>query len=217
MYQEHIQKLLDSIIEQYEHETKEPCDILRGIISKIQLEQLEQNKKQTENAVVEMTGNPNENLKGCEYIMKSGKRRGNSCGKKVIKNDLCRTHCPKNCKVVIESGPRKGEKCNRLVSDRSTTGKYCMVHMKNEEETLVLRLNKWGQLCHTNSGLVFQNKMVIGKQTDSGDIVKLLEDIDFECILEYGFKMSPAIKSACDLYQNRSINEKESPLIELEE
>ena len=77
----------------------------------------------------------------CDMILKSGKRKGEICGKQCILKK-CKTHCnmrEKNvknpnaitCTTIIKTGKRKGEVCGCLCkTDVSKSLKMCLRHSK---------------------------------------------------------------------------------------
>ena len=79
-------------------------------------------------------------LNTCQYVFKSGKHKGEKCGKGC--NDImCKTHIKieteteaentKQCEAILKSGKRKGEKCGCAVFKFDK----CKRHLKKENTT----------------------------------------------------------------------------------
>ena len=79
----------------------------------------------------------------CPAIFKSGKRKGQRCGKGCSKNDgFCKLHMKSNkqsenknkekcgCEQILKSGKRKGEKCNLKVFNN----KLCKRHFNMKQK-----------------------------------------------------------------------------------
>ena len=70
----------------------------------------------------------------CEYILKSGKRKGMKCRKDCVGN-LCYVHLnidtkkENACEYIPKTGKKKYQKCNRKCN-----GKYCVSHLKVVEK-----------------------------------------------------------------------------------
>ena len=70
----------------------------------------------------------------CFYIFKSGKRKGEKCNKKCLK-EKCKTHMKSNntvhrCIALLVSGKRKGQCCNAKIKSELPI-KLCGRHLKN--------------------------------------------------------------------------------------
>ena len=68
----------------------------------------------------------------CKTILKSGKRKGEECGKLCI-YDFCNTHkknnvktSKKTCSAILKNGPRKGKSCQYKCKEKSN---YCGRHI----------------------------------------------------------------------------------------
>lgn len=76
-------------------------------------------------------------LNECKAVLKSGKRRGEICGKKC-NSEFCKVHTKKeaceseiNCIAILKSGKRKGLQCKSNVKKEG----YCMLHYKKINNT----------------------------------------------------------------------------------
>lgn len=75
-------------------------------------------------------------FKSCTYTLKSGKRKGEMCGKACI-NDFCKIHMKKikvennfkTCTAIIKSGKRKGQICG-CKSKNNTS--FCGRHIQKK-------------------------------------------------------------------------------------
>lgn len=191
----------------------------------------------------------------CTSIIKSGMRKGQSCGIKVHADGLCKRHQPKvcvessgnagisptngaeeKCPALLKVGVRKGQicgacvpngeiycgkhkvvkcmfklengdYCGRSISLHSTSQTHCRIHVKNElsldTRKFVTSLNRFGNMEHKYSGLVFENKKVVGAQHPTGTIVSNLNDDDLECVITYGLPIDPCFSSQMSDYLNK--------------
>lgn len=126
----------------------------------------------------------------CPYVMKSGNRIGQPCGKNVPPGfQHCRTHTVTKC--VFKEGKKK---CGRSISRCSPGEDHCRIHVVNElsldTSKFVLFLNKFGNREHKYSELIFEDRKVVGKQKMDGSLVPHLSEDDYECVRVYGLPLS---------------------------
>ena len=164
-------------------------------------------------------------FKPCNAIIKSGMRQGQMCGSKASLNGFCKRHeksdktekteksdkvdkggvqeVKKRCTFCIE----EGKICGKPISIHSPSDSYCRLHVKDElsldTKKYIISLNKFGNMEHKYSSLVFENKKVIGSQHPSGTITNTLNDEDLECVLVYGLPISDEFKPQMASYLNR--------------
>lgn len=135
----------------------------------------------------------------CPAINKGGVNKGQVCGKPVVNGNLyCQKHCITKCKFMC------GDKeCGRSISPFSPTLSMCRIHLIDElnldTTKFVLYTNKFGNIEHKYSGLVFTDRKVNGAQHPGGYVIAELTDDDFECIKRYGLPI-------CEHYKEEMIN-----------
>jgi hypothetical protein len=109
------------------------------------------------------------NKKSCPSIIKSGKRKGEECGKYIKDdNEFCKVHTKKE--KIVE------EKSNTISID--------------DEDILIIRKNKYNNFVYGNTGLIFKNsleKYIVAKEGIDGEWIPL-DDIDIELCKEYNLK-----------------------------
>lgn len=116
------------------------------------------------------------------------------------------------CVHKLLRGPRSGDCCGDKISNKSQTGNYCTKHIAHENKTqaekktskkdkdvdekkdakYTISKNKFGNYCHTPSGLVFRSakeKVVYGRQDSEGDLHPLTEE-DIQICKKYKFPMA---------------------------
>jgi hypothetical protein len=140
----------------------------------------------------------------CPALMKAGARKGQVCGSKVANGDTyCGKHKITKCVFKLASG----DCCGKNISHCSPTETHCRIHVKNElsldTKKFVTALNRFGNMEHKYSGLVFENKKVIGAQHPTGTIVTNLNDDDLECVIVYGLPIDTCFSTQMTDYLNR--------------
>ena len=139
----------------------------------------------------------------CPAIMKAGARKGQICGARVAQ---CETFCGKHkvTKCVFKVG---GEFCGKSISINSPSETHCRIHIKNElnldTKKFITAVNRFGNMEHKYSGLVFENKKVVGAQHPAGTIVSNLNDDDLECVILYGLPIDTVFLEQMKDYLNR--------------
>lgn len=125
-------------------------------------------------------------LNSCTFTLKTGPRKGERCkGKISTKNPrFCSRHLPKGC--MFRTAEHK--LCNGPIVTNSNGDitEFCKEHLPIDH--LTINVNKWGHLEHKPTGLIFQDKKVIGKQGDS-KVLLPLSDQDLENIFNYSFPL----------------------------
>lgn len=149
----------------------------------------------------------------CPALMKAGTRKGQVCGARVANGDTyCGKHKITKCIFKLESG----DCCGRSISHCSPTETHCRIHVKNElgldTKKFVTVLNRFGNMEHKYSGLVFENKKVIGAQHPTGTIVSNLNDDDFECVIAYGLPISSCFSTQLSDYLNKRRQKETAPV-----
>jgi len=67
------------------------------------------------------------NAKYCTALLKSGKRKGEECGRLLDDTDFCGTHSViklLKCDAIVYSGPRSGEECGAVCKKGSRCGRH---------------------------------------------------------------------------------------------
>jgi hypothetical protein len=140
----------------------------------------------------------------CPALMKAGTRAGQMCGAKVCNGD---TYCGKHKVTKCVFKLANGECCGRSVSSNSPSETHCRIHVKNElsldTTKFVTSLNRFGNMEHKYSGLVFEHKKVIGAQHPAGTIITNLTTDDFECVIVYGLPLDPSFSVQFTDYLNK--------------
>jgi hypothetical protein len=103
------------------------------------------------------------------------------------------------CQANLKSGPRRGQPCGKKVSKKSVTELYCAQHLKLEtnpavpeadeplKKSYIFTKDKDGNFVHEATGLVVSvDKIIVGKQKKTGEIVLLSND-DIEQCNKYRF------------------------------
>jgi hypothetical protein len=94
----------------------------------------------------------------CSFILTRGKNKGNSCGKKCLKDsEFCKNHAKQpqddqeacnGCQFVLTRGVSKGQLCNKKVRNDE---EYCYTHSKNVSynkcPVILTRGSRKGQTC----------------------------------------------------------------------
>ena len=139
----------------------------------------------------------------CPAIMKAGTRKGQICGARVAN---CETFCGKH-KVTKCVFNINGENCEKNVSVHSPSETHCRIHIKNElnldTKKFITTVNRFGNMEHKYSGLVFENKKIVGAQHPAGTIVSNLSDDDLECAIVYGLPLDEMFHDQMKDYLNR--------------
>lgn len=140
----------------------------------------------------------------CPALMKAGARKGQVCGSRVANGDTyCGKHKITKCVFKLPSG----DCCGRSISHCSPTETHCRIHVKDElgldTKKYITMVNRFGNMEHKYSGLVFENKKVIGAQNPTGTIATNLNDDDLECVIVYGLPLDPSFSTQISDYLNR--------------
>lgn len=102
------------------------------------------------------------------------------------------------CQAILKTGSRKDEACAKKVSTKSTTGKYCCVHLKHELasnnqgenfEGTFFKRNVFGNYTFGDTGLILKSATdtrIIGRQTPDGNITDITTE-DIELCKNRGF------------------------------
>lgn len=198
--QEFSSTVLEEIFQEFQDECEDPVAI--GILDRIirtRLDLLE-------------NGPPAEEVlypEGCHHLFVRGKNRGKRCGSTLALNNqrFCQRHAPKGCDFVLTRGPHRGDRCGKSIAGSSLSGRRCRAHLKsentNQTRELILEKNQWNQMEHIATGLIFEDKRVCGRKMEGGVVSRELTDDDFECVLEYGFRLSPYLKPAFRAFRER--------------
>ena len=140
----------------------------------------------------------------CPALLKAGVRKGQICGACVANGE---TYCGKHKVVKCIFKLENGDCCGRSISLQSPSETHCRIHVKNElsldTKKFVTSLNRFGNMEHKYSGLVFENKKVVGAQHPSGTIITNLNDDDLECAIIYGLPIETCFITQMTDYLNR--------------
>jgi len=145
----------------------------------------------------------------CETIMKAGTRKGQACGGKVALGSL---YCTKHrlVKCVYKDGLVM---CGKPISKCSTSESFCRIHIRDElgidTSKYVLYLNKHGNREHKYSELIFENRVVVGKQNENGTTSMALTYDDLECVKIYGLPLAENFHAQMNDYLKRKDADKE--------
>lgn len=94
------------------------------------------------------------------------------------------------CEAKMKSKARKGENCGKNVSKNSKTGRFCGLHLKQEDshaeddktdesDGIIFKKNQYGNFAFGTTGLILKSgddHRIIGKQKPNGTIVDLSDD-----------------------------------------
>lgn len=144
----------------------------------------------------------------CMALMKSGTRKGQPCGVAIASGELyCSKHRITKC---IFKKP-DGNQCGWSISRCSPSESYCRIHIKDElnldVKSFVLYTNKFGNKEHKYSGLVFEDRKVVGAQNPTGTVTTFLNDEDLECVRVYGLPLCDNFMEKMKDYLNRKKEE----------
>lgn len=158
----------------------------------------------------------------CKALIKHGLRQGQVCGSKSTLGGFCKRHAKTNVgefpsPVKVQEIKKRcvfknedGKCCGKSISIHSISDSYCRLHIKDElsldTKKYITYLNKFGNMEHKYSSLVFENKKVIGVQHPSGTITTTLNDEDLECVIIYGLPIDDTFKPQMIDYLNRKKN-----------
>ena len=123
------------------------------------------------------------------------------------------------CIHILTRGPNNGLECGKKISNKSQTGTYCIVHLnqenrvkiskkeiKDSKKSKIVRDPNFGTYINIETNLVFKSrneKIVIGRQDDIGDIHRLNEE-DVENCKNFKFVYD---KTCVEDYYEKNIEE----------
>jgi hypothetical protein len=106
----------------------------------------------------------------CNAIIKTGKRKGEECGKPVKDGcEKCKTHSKKNEEDIVPSYISKA---------------------KEEEDILLIKKNNFNNFVYGNTGLIFKSsleKYIVAKEGTNGQWLSL-DEYDIELCKQYNLK-----------------------------
>lgn len=194
VHKQYLKKFLQNILEKFEEvfDDENPQDAINVLRDTINAQLDDNNKLEA---------------KKCRYKYKKGKKQCDV----ILKSGefYCKNHRGKGCIHVLTNGPRIHQRCDQSIIG---TNIYCSLHAPKHENPIdefknVAVLNRFGQMEHLDTQLIFEGKAVCGKRGPRGSVIPL-DDDDFEAVRKHKFMVVDSLVFLMEDYMKRYKNKK---------